>query len=104
MGTNAGPYSIGSELWPGTSRVIEECGELMQVLGKLIGASGATSHWDGTDLRERLTDELADVRAALDFFISVNDVPESLINERSAQKRAQYEQWNRSLADGTEKD
>ncbi|GAB3159556.1 hypothetical protein GCM10027059_06000 [Myceligenerans halotolerans] len=95
MGTNAGPYSIGSDSWPGASRVIEECGELLQVLGKLIGAGGATAHWDGTDLGERLADEISDTRAALDFFISANNLPASLIDERTAQKRAQYEQWHR---------
>lgn len=95
MDPNAGPYSIGSESWPGTSRMIEECGELIQVLGKLIGAAGKTSHWDGTDLRDRLTDELSDVRAAIDFFIDANDLPPAAIDERAARKRAQYDRWHR---------
>lgn len=92
---NAGPYSIGSSTWPGASRVIEEAGELMQVLGKLIGAGGQTDHWDGTDLRERLIAELGDVRAALDFFIAANDLPLSAINSRAAQS-------SRSIGDGTD--
>jgi hypothetical protein len=71
----------------------------MQVLGKLIGAGGDTSHWDGTDLRERLTDELADVRAALDFFVSANNLPEASINERAARKRAQYDEWHQNEAE-----
>lgn len=33
-----GPFSIGSTTWPGVSRVLEELGELGQVLGKLIGS------------------------------------------------------------------
>ncbi|WP_018681903.1 hypothetical protein [Actinokineospora enzanensis] len=94
MGEQAGPYSIGSDVWPGASRLIEECGELMQVLGKLIGSGGATAHWDGTDLRARLTDELADVRAALDYFIFANSMPDAAIADRADKKRAQYERWH----------
>ncbi|MBO0610879.1 hypothetical protein [Myceligenerans salitolerans] len=94
MGKNAGPYSIGSESWPGASRIIEECGELLQVLGKLIGSGGSTAHWDGTDLGERLADEISDTRAALDYFISANNLPADVIDERTARKRAQYEKWH----------
>ncbi|CRK59430.1 hypothetical protein [Alloactinosynnema sp. L-07] len=76
------------------SRAIEECGELLQVFGKVIGAGGATSHWDGTDLRERLTEELGDVIAALNFFVAANNLPGSTIADRAAEKFAQYEQWH----------
>ncbi|QWF85929.1 hypothetical protein [Amycolatopsis sp. CA-230715] len=89
-----GPYGIGGAKWPGAGRVIEESGELTQVLGKLIGADGATTHWDGTDLRARLVEEIADVRAALDFFAEVNDLPLDEIDERAARKRATYERWH----------
>ncbi|GAA1956552.1 hypothetical protein [Amycolatopsis minnesotensis] len=89
-----GPYAIGGAKWPGASRVIEESGELLQVLGKLIGADGATAHWDGSDLRARLVAEIADVRAALDFFIEANDLPDGEISERAACKLATYERWH----------
>lgn len=90
-----GPYGIGSGHWPGTSRLIEECGELVQVLGKLIGAGGATDHWDGTDLGERLVAELGDVRAAIDFFVAANGVPAASVAERAEWKLARYERWHR---------
>lgn len=70
--------------------MIEETGELIQVLGKLIGTGGQSAHWDGTDLRDRLIAELGDVRAAIDFFIDANDLPLSAITERAAQKHAEY--------------
>lgn len=33
----SGDFSIGGTLWPGLSKLIEECGEVLQVGGKLIG-------------------------------------------------------------------
>ncbi len=94
MKATNGPYSIGSDVWPGTSRLVEECGELLQVLGKLIGAGGETDHWDSTDLREKVIDELADVHAALIFFASANGLPSATIEARAAQKVAQYDKWH----------
>jgi len=38
----SGDFSIGSAVWPGVSKVIEEMGELQQVLGKLIAVAGDT--------------------------------------------------------------
>ncbi|WP_436501499.1 hypothetical protein [Actinokineospora sp. HUAS TT18] len=97
MADEAGPFSIGSPIWPGASRLIEETGELIQVLGKLIGAGGATVHWDGSSLQDRLIGELGDVRAALDFFIAANDLPAAAISDRANSKRAQYEEWHQAF-------
>src|ERR1700722_949537 len=67
----SGDFSIGSKVWPGTSKVIEEMGELQQVLGKLIAVAGDTKHWDG-DLRKKLIEEIGELSAALDFFKTQN--------------------------------
>lgn len=61
------PYAIGSDRWPGTSRVLEESGELTQVLGKLMATGGDADHWSG-DLRKKLVEEIGDLSAALAFF------------------------------------
>ena len=61
---SAGPYSIGSNVWAGLSKLIEEMGEAGQAVGKLIATSGETAHWAGTDLRQRPPAETADVAAA----------------------------------------
>lgn len=45
--TGNGDFSLGSKVWPGTSKLLEEMGELQQVLGKLIAVAGSTEHWDG---------------------------------------------------------
>ena len=65
--TNDGNFAMATKVWPGTAKLIEEMGELQQVLGKLIMTSGDTEHWS-EDLRPKLVEELADVMAALRFF------------------------------------
>jgi len=68
----AGPYEIGSDRWPGLAKLAEEAGELIQVLAKLVGASGRERYYDGTDLRERLVEECGDLTAAIAFFTETN--------------------------------
>lgn len=92
-----GPFSIGSTLWAGTSKLIEETGELQQVLGKLIAVNGdAERHWSG-NLREKLIDELGDVMAALSLFSKLNmtDEERNAIDERASQKLALFERWQK---------
>jgi hypothetical protein len=61
---STGEYSIGSNVLPGLSKLVEECGEVVQAVGKIMGAHGFVTHWDGSDLKERLEDEMADLWAA----------------------------------------
>src|ERR1700722_7934464 len=79
-------FAIGSKVWPGLSKLIEECGEVVQVCGKLLGTGGASAHWDGSDLRERLTEEIADVLAAARFVILHNGLDEAAIAKRTNEK------------------
>lgn len=46
-------FAIGDAVLPGVSKVVEEAGELLQVVGKLMAVHGSPEGWDGTDLRER---------------------------------------------------
>lgn len=90
-----GDFSIGSGVWPGTSKVIEEMGELQQVLGKLIAVAGDTKHWDG-DLRTRLIEEIGDLSAAIVFFnienLTLDEVRQ--VQERAEKKLALFRQWH----------
>jgi NTP pyrophosphatase (non-canonical NTP hydrolase) len=92
-----GEFSIGGKVWPGASKLIEEMGELQQVLGKLIGSHGEIDHYDGTDLEKRLVDEIADVLAAIAFFrrqnLSANG-PAQSIESRFGKKLALFEKWH----------
>jgi NTP pyrophosphatase (non-canonical NTP hydrolase) len=96
VGEASGDFSIGGNLWPGISKLIEECGEVGQVAGKLIGNEGRTDHWDGTDLRERLEDEMADVIAAIDFVTSLNGLSAARITQRAGKKLALFNSWHRN--------
>lgn len=91
---SAPPYSIGSDIWPGVSKLIEEMGELHQVLGKLIATGGEAQHWDGSNLRERLVEEMGDVRAALSFVAAVNDLDPDAIHRRHFTKSVLFNQWH----------
>lgn len=91
----SGDFSIGSKVWPGASKLLEEMGEVQQVLGKLIAVHGSTVHWDG-DLRVRLLEELGDVSAAVRFFVDQNFTDEELraYVERVEMKLETFRKWH----------
>ena len=97
----AGPYSIGSRHWPGLAKAAEECGEVVQVAAKIIAAGGAGSHWDGTDLTERLEDEIADARATMQFLVAENGLDAQRMADRTAAKLALFRRWHAQHLDGT---
>lgn len=90
----SGDFSIGSRVWPGTSKLIEEMGELNQVLGKLIAVGGATDHWSG-DLRKMLVEEIGDAMAAIRFFVDQNLTVEegTSVAIRSDNKLVRFTEW-----------
>lgn len=92
-------------LWRGIFKLIEETAELTQVLGKLCVVPEGP-HWDEQannvngepaqkPLRERLTDEIADVYAALDYLVEQNltDAERGNIRRRRIMKFDRYEEW-----------
>lgn len=92
-----GDCSIDSNHWPGTSKLLEEMGELQQVLGKLLDTGGEVKHWDGSNLRERLVEEIGDLRAALIFFELVNFTSKDheLVDARIQQKLELFQKWHK---------
>lgn len=88
-------FAIGDKEWPGVSKAVEEMGELLQVLGKLMGMRGNTNHWSG-DLMAMLLDELADVRASLDFLAMFNKLDMNYIDKRYAEKLRLYREWHKT--------
>ena len=93
----AGDYSIGSDIWNGLSKVIEETGELNQVCGKVIGSGGDPAHWPG-DMRAKFVEEIADVQAALKFFVIANltEEEQELIVKRRKKKFARFCEWDKA--------
>jgi len=97
----AGPYSIGSRHWPGLAKVAEECAEVIQVIGKIIAANGADAHWDGSGLRTRLEDEVADAQAALVFMAGENGLDADRMGDRAAAKIGLFRRWHEQHLDGS---
>ncbi len=95
----AGDYAMGSKHVPGLSKLIEECGEVLQVAGKIIATNGSREHWDGAgDLYGRLEAELGDLSAAIEFVILINGLGADSIREAQAAKLAQYVDWRAEQA------
>lgn len=92
--SNAGSYSIGSDHLPGLSKLVEELGECGQVAGKIMGRGGFGQHWDGSDLKARLEEEIADVQAAMVFFSHANDLDVDAICARIREKSETFGRWH----------
>ena len=95
-------FDIGSRVLPGTSKLIEECAEVTQVCAKLLAMQAELAsyvegtpipHYDGSDLRARLQDELGDLLAACGFVIDHCGLDTVAINKRMVEKRQTFERW-----------
>ena len=91
-------FSIGATEWPGISKLIEESAEVLQVTGKLMGTGGAVDHWDGSNLRDRLQEEIADAQAAQQFVIETNELDHAAIAARARDKLELFRRWHREQA------
>lgn len=69
---------MNEEKWKGIYKLIEEMGELQQVLGKLL-VTPDCQHWSG-DLLPKLHEELGDVEAALIYFVKNNSENNRVLN------------------------
>lgn len=88
------PLSIGQPVWPGLAKLLEESGELQQVIGKLVAYPDG-AHPDGTNLTDRLHDEIADVLAACSFVIESNKALDAgRIDTRFLRKLARFRGWH----------
>ena len=86
-------FSIASKEWPGLSKLSEECGEVVQVIGKLMGTQGSVHHWDGTNLRDRLIEEIGDLMAACEFVAAHNHIFSEVIARRDAKYHI-FSKWH----------
>lgn len=88
------PYSIGSNKFPGLTKLVEESGELLQVIGKIMAAGHDGTHWDGNNLRIELEKELADLKAAILFYEKENEVSRDRIYNRMIMKYNLFQKWH----------
>ena len=115
-------YGIGSDTMPGLAKTVEEVGELLQLLGKVLARGGNMDHrWvcvrcggkETTDpedrceeckgrgflgsgpLHDRMHEELGDTLAAIQFFIDLNeDIDAQRVDARREAKHATYHRWH----------
>lgn len=76
------------EMWRGIGKFVEEMGEVQQILGKLIPFPDGAGN-----LRDRLSDELGDLLAAIEYFIDTNNFPRKPIHDRKAGKLQKFKNW-----------
>lgn len=82
-----------AEYWKGIGKIGEECGELLQVVGKAI-AFPVEKHPDGKgNIRSRFIEEIADVYAALDYFCEANNIEFRLTDRRRRYKLNKFREW-----------
>jgi NTP pyrophosphatase (non-canonical NTP hydrolase) len=88
-------FQIGADVWPGLLKLAEECGELVQVLGKLMAYPGGQHPDGGAPLEVRLTQETADVMAAIAFVYTVNPgIDEAHMKQRAEEKIERFCAWH----------
>lgn len=93
------PLAIGSDVWPGLAKVAEECGELQQVIGKLIAYPDEVHPDRDGPLLDRLQDELGDVVGAINFVVAVNDRIDGKRHvERASTKFGRFLGWHHAEA------
>jgi len=80
----------------GIAKLIEECGELQQVLGKFL-TYGMGEHPDGKGpLDKRIEDEMADVLAAMRLVgVKHQTIDLARINFRAEQKLKLFLDWDK---------
>jgi NTP pyrophosphatase (non-canonical NTP hydrolase) len=81
----------------GVAKLIEECGELQQVLGKRLAYWTTDEHPDGSNLRDRMQDEMGDVLAAIDFVIKHLNLDSWAVADRHARKLALFDTWQAQI-------
>lgn len=81
------------EHWKGIGKLVEECGEVLQICGKAV-AFPVGPHPDGQGpIATRLVEELADLKAAIQYFEHVNDMPVGLMSLRQREKFEKFTKW-----------
>jgi NTP pyrophosphatase (non-canonical NTP hydrolase) len=80
----------------GASKLIEECGELQQALGKYLTYGMDQPHPDGKGpMRGRIEDEIADVMAACRYMIEKQGLHTGKIYKRMHEKIDLFQSWEK---------
>ena len=79
----------------GLAKLSEECGELLQVIGKRLAYYRTDEHPDGgPPLTRRLEDEIADVMAACGLVVGLCNLDERRVADRTNRKLELFLEWH----------
>lgn len=79
----------------GLVKMIEEAGELLQIAGKQMAFPTEDKHPDGTEsMRQRLQEEIADLRAALYFVETKFELDREFMAARMLTKLRSLKKWD----------
>lgn len=82
----------------GVAKLIEECGELQQILGKKLAYWYTDEHPDGQgSIDKRIQDEMADVSAAMLFVQGQLGLDRTTIARRARAKLNLFGRWHAQL-------
>jgi hypothetical protein len=84
------PYGIGSDTWPGLSRLAADAAQVANAASAIISTGNDTDQ-DAAVQRESLQEQLGDLRAAIDYVIGKNGLDWAAVNKRRDRKRSLYE-------------
>jgi NTP pyrophosphatase (non-canonical NTP hydrolase) len=83
----------------GLVKLLEECGELVQIIGKKLAYWTTDDHPDGQGgIKARLENEIADVLGAIDVVIEGHHLDRDWIEHRRAGKAELFRRWRDELA------
>lgn len=83
----------------GLTKLVEECGELVQICAKKMAYYHSDEHPDGKgSMKQRMTEEMGDVLAAIHFVATKFDISVEDLIIRKYKKLDLFEDWDASTA------
>lgn len=79
----------------GLVKLMEECGEVIQVAAKKCAYMDVEIHPDGSDMKERLIEELGDLKAAMMFVEAKLMLDTCKIDDRALMKLKRFNEWDK---------
>lgn len=80
----------------GLVKLVEECGELIQIAAKKMATMESDEHWDSKgSMKKRLEEEIADVSAATAFVAIKFDLDLEYIYNRIDEKILKFQKWDK---------
>ncbi len=86
------PFQFASDIGPGAAKIKEEAAELITVLAKWE-VCGSLDYFTGENLKQPIEEEIADVYAALDFFLLQGSWDRYAIDRRREEKLERFRAW-----------